>query len=333
MTRRRGQQVALETETTPPAGAEPAALVTSRRPDQPPAAVYLARLAPGSRRTVGQVLEAVARTLSAGQVGAAELDWAQLRHQHTAAIRAALAEKYAPATVNKALAALRGTLREAWRLGQMSAEDYRRAADLPGVKGSTLPAGRALDSGELRALFAVCGDDPTPAGARDAALLAVLYGGGLRRAEAIALDLGDYVPATAELHVRAGKSHKERLAYVPDGTARALAAWVARRGPWEGPLFWPIDKAGNMTARRMTAQAIFYTLRKRAAQAGVGAFSPHDLRRSFISDLLDAGADIATVQHLAGHANVTTTARYDRRGKLAKQQAAGLLDVPYASPI
>jgi site-specific recombinase XerD len=79
----------------------------------------------------------------------------------------------------------------------------------------------------------------------------------------------------------------------------------------------------------MTAQAIYLALQKRAAEAGVATFSPHDLRRTFVSDLLDAGADLATVQKLAGHADPSTTARYDRRGEAAKAKAAGLLVFPY----
>ncbi len=85
--------------------------------------------------------------------------------------------------------------------------------------------------------------------------------------------------------------------------------------------------------RRMTDQAVLYTLRRRAVQAGIASFSPHDLRRSFVSDLLDVGADISTVQRLAGHANVATTARYDRRGEATKQKAAELLHVPYVEPL
>jgi site-specific recombinase XerD len=82
-------------------------------------------------------------------------------------------------------------------------------------------------------------------------------------------------------------------------------------------------------AQRETNQAIYNMLRKRAFEAGVKGFSPHDLRRTFVSDLLDAGADIATVASMAGYANVQTTARYDRRPEEAKRKAGRLLHVPY----
>ncbi len=79
----------------------------------------------------------------------------------------------------------------------------------------------------------------------------------------------------------------------------------------------------------MTNQAIYNMLQKRADEAGVKEFSPHDLRRTFVSDLLDAGADIATVSKMAGHASVQTTARYDCRPEEAERKAAGLLHIPY----
>jgi site-specific recombinase XerD len=83
--------------------------------------------------------------------------------------------------------------------------------------------------------------------------------------------------------------------------------------------------------RPIVDQAVLLLLRRRAVQAKIAAFTPHDLRRSFISDLLDAGADMVTVQKLAGHANVQTTARYDRRGEEAKRRAVELLKVPFVT--
>src|SRR5439155_24613659 len=168
-------------------------------------------------------------------------------------------------TANKMLAALRGVLREAWRLGLMDAERYQRAADLPAVRGTTLPRGRALEAPELHALFAVCAADPTPAGVRDGALFAVLYGAGLRRAEVVALERRDVDTAGGTLTVRRGKGRRARIVYLSTAARDALAAWPRQRGLEPGALFWPIDKAGHARPRPMTPHAVRVILGKRTA--------------------------------------------------------------------
>jgi site-specific recombinase XerD len=299
--------------------------------DRQPALVYLSRLAPGSRRTMSTSLDIIAGLLSSNQCNIHTLQWSALRYQHTAALRTLLAQLYAPATANKMLAALRGVLQEAWRLGQMSAEEYRRAADLPSVRGTTLPRGRALSGSELGKLFEICAMDKSAAGRRDAAMLAVLYNCGLRRSELVALELIDYEAKEGALRVRSGKGNKARMAYATEASAGVLEQWLGARGSDAGPLFTPINKSGKVALRPLSDQAVRKILLKRATEAGLPPFSPHDLRRTMIGDLLDAGADISTVQRMAGHANVTTTARYDRRGEAAKRKAARLLNLPLAN--
>lgn len=298
--------------------------------DRNPAAVYLAGLAQGSRRTMRGALDTIAGLLTNGQANAFGVDWAALRFQHTAAIRSKLSERYSAATANKMLSALRGTLKAAWRLGLMSAEDYQRASDIENVTGSTLPAGRALASGEIVALLEACAADSSPAGIRDGAIIALLRAGGLRRAEICALTVADYNPDAGTLVVRGKRNKQRELPVANGGAAEALADWLAVRGTEPGPIFCPINKGGRVTISTITTESIYVMLQKRAEQAGITALSPHDFRRTFVSDLLDAGADISTVQRLAGHANVTTTARYDRRGESAKRKAVELLHVPYS---
>lgn len=273
-----------------------------------------------------QALDRMAELLT-GTSDALACNWGALRLQHTIMIRAWLVENYQPASVNKMLSALRGVLKAAWLLGQMTAEDYQKAVTINSVKNHTLPAGREIAMGEMSALLAVCQLDTSPAGVRDSAMIAVLYGAGLRRAEVVKLDMADY--SNQERLVVRGKGRKERTAWINQGAAAALEDWLVLRGTWAGPLFTPINKAHTIVQRRLTTQAVYYILQKRAVEAEVAAFSPHDLRRTFVSNLLDAGADIAVVSRMAGHANVQTTARYDRRPEEAKKRAADLLHVPY----
>lgn len=296
--------------------------------DQNPARVYLASLAPGSVRTMAGALDTIA-DLAAPGATADTFPWGRLRYQHTQAIRAALAAKYDAATANKMLSALRQTLKRAWRLGQMTADEYMAAADIANVKGEKpdQAAGRALGLGELMALAASC-NDGTLAGARDAAILAVAYAGGLRRAEIVGLTMDSFDAAGAVLTVK-GKRNKSRTVPMQNGALAALRAWLAVRGDAPGALFLHIGKGGKLTHKGMTAQAVYYIFSERAEAAGVQSFSPHDMRRTFAGDMLDAGVDISTVQKLMGHSNVTTTAGYDRRGERAKKDAAKRLHFPY----
>ncbi|MEO8285188.1 MAG: tyrosine-type recombinase/integrase [Chloroflexota bacterium] len=296
--------------------------------DRHPALVYLKRLAPGSQPTMRNALQVSAELLSGGRCTWQTMPWHLLRAQHTKALRAELAYRYAPATANKMLAAVRGVLRECWELDQMTGEQYQRSAAVRAVKGDRLMRGRALTPGELRTLFQVCKADKSPAGARDAALIAVLYGSGLRRSEAVALDIGDYDEEEESLTIRAGKGNKQRVCYMASGQGALLERWLQLRGKLPGPLFCAIAKGGNIKSRRISDRAVLYIVMRRAKMAGVNHFSPHDLRRTMIGDLLDAGADISTVQKLAGHANVQTTTRYDRRGEATRKKAAKLLHIP-----
>jgi integrase len=258
------------------------------------------------------------------------LPWHILRYSHVAALRAALMEQYAPATVNKQLAALRGTLAVAWRLGQMTADDLRQATDVKTVRGSTVLRGRALTAGEIAALMGACENDHGPAGVRDAAIFAVALVCGLRREELTALDVADYDPTTGQIAVRSGKGAKGRTVYAVNGAADALADWLTIRGGDAGPLFLPMYRGGRlMLGQRMTPQSIFDICKRRGAEAGIRDFGPHDLRRTMITSLLDAGIDTFVVSKLAGHSDPATTARYDRRPESAKRDAAGRLHVPY----
>lgn len=310
-----------------PSGSGTLATATGRI-DEHPVAVYLAGLSKSSRRTMGGALDTMAQIV----VGDEDIDrysipWHQLRFQHAQAIRSELQDRYAHSTVNRMLSALRGVLKAAWKLGLMTAEDYHKAASVRNVKGHTEPAGRNVPIGEITALLNTC--DQSRTGIRDAAIISILYGCGLRRAELVDLDLADYRSGEEELIVR-GKGNKERI--VPLGSAgHALSDWLEVRGTQPGPLFWG---TGNRNSRgRLTSQAIYFMLQARAKEAGVPDLSPHDFRRTFVGDLLDAGTDLATVQKLAGHADPAVTSRYDRRGKRARREAVSRLHVPYTKRV
>jgi site-specific recombinase XerD len=176
-----------------------------------PVDVFLHRLGPGSRTGQKQALDTIAALLSNACSDSLSLNWASLHYSQTSAVRAALVERYAPNTAKRMLAALRGVLKECWRLGLMSHEEFARAADIAPVRGELPPRGKSLKEGELRDLFRACNEDISPARVRDAAILALLYGLGLRRSELVALDLADFQAQEGKVLIR-GKGQKPSLA-------------------------------------------------------------------------------------------------------------------------
>lgn len=303
----------------------PAELAAPARAVDNPGLVYLAGLGPRSRKTQQGALRVLAEVIAGEGADPLSVQWSALRFQHTTLIRQSLAEKYPPATANRMLSALRQVLRASWRLRQMTSEQYRRAADLDNIKGDRLPAGRSLTAGEVSAIFGACAVDGTPAGVRDAALLALLRLG-LRRAEVSGVQLADVTPEGVQV---LGKGNKERLVPLSGGARAAIDDWLVLRGDAPGPLLYQVNKAGRIVPRGISGQSVYDVLKRRAAEARVSDVTPHDWRRSFVSDLLDAGADLSIVQKLAGHSSPETTARYDRRGAEARRRAVDALHVPY----
>jgi len=302
----------------------------SLRSHTPTVVAYLAGLdSPRSRQRMAQALNVASDLLTGGRSNAVEADWGRLQHEHIVALRAQLCDRYAPSGVNLILSAIKGVLKTAWRQGRISAEHYHRVTDIRGVKAAPLPPGRALSTGEISALFDVCSRDPGPAGIRDAAILALLYAAGLRRSELVNLDYADYDQDTGELKIRRGKGRKDRIGYVANGSKDALEAWLAVRGIAPGPLFYRILKGGRIVHQRLHDHTIWEIVLKRATQSKIKPFAPHDMRRTFISHLLEHGADLSVVQRMAGHSQISTTARYDHRGLKAQQQASELLHVPF----
>lgn len=309
-------------------GSDGLTVVGAAPADRNPYLVYLASLAPSTRRPAAQVLGVVADTFAAG-TAPEHLPWARLRYQHVQVVKTRLQERYKFTTVNRALVALRGVLRAAFNLDLMTGDELMKATSVKAARGVRVPKGRSISQDELRRLFEAC-DVATPVGARDAALLALLYFGGLRRHEAASLDLASFAPASDALLVL-GKGNKERVVYLANGARRALMHWLAQRGSVAGPLFLPVRKGGAIQLRRLSDQSVFDIISKLAQRAGIPKVTPHDFRRTMIGDLLEH-VDLATVARAVGHSSSSTTAAYDRRGELTRRRAFETLHVPFDGP-
>jgi len=214
----------------------------------------------------------------------------------------------APASASRIVVSVRGWHRfaalEGWTQQDVSASVRPRA--IP----KKLP--HPISTEEVAAILANASVGDGPAPLRDRALLEFLYGSGARISEATGLDVDDLdlSPGGASVLLR-GKGSKERVVPLGAYAADALGAYLVRgRGPLAasgrgGPAVFLNARGG-----RLSRQSAWAILHGAAQRAGVEDVSPHTMRHSFATHLLNGGADVRVVQELLGHANVTTTQIY-----------------------
>ena len=214
---------------------------------------------------------------------------------------------YAPSTIARKLASMRSLYAFGQREGWVRANP---AKPLRSPRRSrTLP--KFLTGDEIARLLAA----PRPeaaGGLRDRAILEVMYSSGVRVRELVTLDDGDLDLRNATVRVR-GKGRRERLGIVGSHARAAVRAWLAARprpaAPSRPGSTQPLFT--NKFGRRPSVRGVARLLEKHLAVAGLaGRASPHTLRHSFATHLLDAGADIRSVQELLGHKSLVTTQIY-----------------------
>lgn len=213
---------------------------------------------------------------------------------------------YAPATIARRLASLRSFFRFGQREGWVEGNPAKALRNPR--KPRNLP--HFLSSQELARLLAAPPAN-TPMGLRDRAVLETMYSAGLRVSEVVGLNESDVDLRAEILRVR-GKGRKERLAPIGSFAARALRRWLAVRR------LHPSQPAGaaapvfvNRFGRRLTTRSVARMLEKYLRIAGLDRrTTPHSLRHSFATHLLDRGADIRSVQELLGHKSLVTTQIY-----------------------
>lgn len=300
-----------------------------------PALVYLRGLhSASSRRSMASKLNVAARLLGFPDLRACP--WAALRAEHLVGIMSKLSEDggrhpevkagRSAVTINCFLAALKGVAKAAWLSRLLASEDYQRICAVKEYRVVREAAGRSLSFGESRALLSDC-DPETAAGARDRAILLLMLGSGLRRGEIPDIRFERYSPAEGALRL-IGKGDKERTAILADEVMVGLNHWIDRfRGREPGLMFGRIRKGGRLDLTApLDARSIGVILKAHCEGAGIDArTTPHDLRRTFATRLLDENVDVATVKDMMGHASIATTVRYDRRGDEALRRAAKLI--------
>ena len=221
-------------------------------------------------------------------------------------------QKLSPATVNLRLSPIRKLAQEMADNGLMDAALARGIERVPGVKQAGVRVGNWLVREQASELLNAP-DPKTLGGLRDRAILALLVGCGLRRAEILSLDVDQIEQREGRWVIPdlVGKGKRRRTVPVPAAVKVRIEEWVLAADIYKGKLFRPVTKGGKLTGEAFSDEkAIWYIVLKYAKATSLGRLSPHDLRRTCAKLCRKAGGDLEQIQMLLGHASILTTERY-----------------------
>ncbi|WP_210498239.1 tyrosine-type recombinase/integrase [Vibrio crassostreae] len=229
-----------------------------------------------------------------------------------------LQDGLSPKTINTYLTSVKQVCKHAWRDKLMPLDTYERIRDIKGVKGTRVSKGRSLEVSEIKSLLQTCKDMSKVINIRDAAIIVLMRSCGLRREEVTVLKKDSINPQTRQI-VILGKGNKERKLRIPQSAFPIVHKWIKIKSEftWRNhepeAMFTKIHKSGKLLASGLSGQAIHNILEARRQMADLEKFAPHDMRRTFATEMLKKDVAITDVQTMMGHSDVSTTQIYDRR--------------------
>ncbi|MDO6620233.1 site-specific integrase [Shewanella sp. 6_MG-2023] len=301
--------------------------------NQTPTALFLSRLAPSGRRPLRSQLGTVRKLLKwKGEVEDQPfhtLNYAQIEYIK----RHKLDEGKSPRTINLVLFALKAIVKTGFLMGVVDDMQWRQVQAIKRLAINPSTKGKALSSCSVGQLINTCYLDKRYIGKRDCCILAIFLSTGLRRFELANLTVSDIQLDKHTLTVKSGKGKKPRKQPIPKWALTYITNWLNVRSHQAGSLFNPIWNNVIKPDRGLSSAALYQIVKARTLAATGITISPHDLRRTFITELLNQSVDLSTASKLAGHANVTTTQIYDKRDESVMKEAIDLLNYQLDDPL
>lgn len=321
--------------------------------------LYLDKLSSTSQRSIKSQLNSIGQRLGWSTDDIAT-KIQSIDYQTALQIRAMLVSaRLSARSINRAMTAIKGIMKIAVIVGKVDQLQYLQIQSIGNLKHGE-HAGSPLTAEQAAALLKRLQSAKTPLDTRNAAITTLLLGTGLRRSELCMLQFNQLRTGEHSLYVAKGKGNKSRTVFLPQWVIPFMERWLAIRSHQNGYLFCAVVSQQKATLavtdnREHSAEAhqstsllsqlkavpkvipvdvssgldpstIYRIVQGMTKAIGLEDVSPHDLRRTFITRLLEQNVDINTVRQMAGHASIATTTIYDKRDKRFMKSAAEQLN-------